>query len=292
MTKNPQFTPRAIMFRRLVPILLTVSLLATPQIGVTQTIDQLFDQANTAYDQGKYTEAERIFRQVIQIDPNNADAYTKLCNVLDDLDKLDEAIAACRQGIKLNQENSYAYFLMGFVLAKQNKLDEAIAAYQQAIKLNPDDATAYNNLGIALSDQGKLDEAIAAYSKVLGLPDQKGKVANTHTLGHNNLGFVFQQQGKYQKAIAEYEKAIKLDPNYATAQNNLKEAQRLLAIANVPIPPNNNETINLSLLSPHQLFMNLPKLEKNNKSADWFRKDLDVKNVQFTRYETTGTVTD
>ena len=56
--------------------------------------------------------------------------------------------------------------------------------------------------------------------------------------------------------------------------------------------PTNNETINLTLLSPNKLFITLPKLEEKNKSATWFRKDIDVKNVQFTRYENTEKVTD
>ena len=61
---------------------------------------------------------------------------------------------------------------------------------------------------------------------------------------------------------------------------------------NLQFTPNNNETINLTLLSPNQLFITLPKLEENNNSATWFRKDIDVKNVQFTRYEMTERVTD
>ncbi|MDJ0730714.1 MAG: hypothetical protein QNJ33_12050 [Crocosphaera sp.] len=56
--------------------------------------------------------------------------------------------------------------------------------------------------------------------------------------------------------------------------------------------PNNNEKINLNLLSPHQLFITLPNSKENNNSIPWFRKDIDVKNVQFSRYETTERVTD
>ncbi len=56
--------------------------------------------------------------------------------------------------------------------------------------------------------------------------------------------------------------------------------------------PNNNEPLNLNLLSPHQLFINLPKEKDKNNEITWFRKDIDVKNVQFSRYETTQVVTD
>ncbi|MEL4896465.1 hypothetical protein [Crocosphaera sp. Alani8] len=56
--------------------------------------------------------------------------------------------------------------------------------------------------------------------------------------------------------------------------------------------PNDNEPINLNLLSPNQLFITLPKPKDNNNSMNWFRRDIDVKNVQFSRYETTQIVTD
>lgn len=56
--------------------------------------------------------------------------------------------------------------------------------------------------------------------------------------------------------------------------------------------PNNNEQLNLNLLSPHQLFINLPKEKDKNNAITWFRKDIDVKNVRFSRYETTQVVTD
>ena len=56
--------------------------------------------------------------------------------------------------------------------------------------------------------------------------------------------------------------------------------------------PNNNDTININLLSPHQLFITLPKEKDENNAITWFRKDIDVKNVQFSRYETTQIVTD
>ncbi len=186
------------------PALLLVLFLITIIQGChAPTIDELFQQGNTAQGAGNYVQAENIWRKVIQLNPKDADAYTNLGNALSD----------------------------------QGKLDEAIAAYRQALQLNPKYAYAYTNLGVALSDQGKLEEAIAAYRQALSLPENKSGIpASAHTLAHNNLGFVLQQQGKLEEAIAEYKKAIALDPNYVIAQNNLKEAERLLALRLNPPP--------------------------------------------------------
>jgi superkiller protein 3 len=95
---------------------------------LSEFVNLLILQGNAAQAARKYTEAEVIWRRVIEIKLNNADAYNNLGNALRD----------------------------------QKKLKEAIAAYQKAIQLQPDFAAAYNNLGNALRDQKKLDEAIAA----------------------------------------------------------------------------------------------------------------------------------
>jgi len=197
---------------------------------------------NALSDQGKLDEAIASYRQAIQLNPKYAMAYNNLGNALRNQGKLDEAIASYRQAIQLNPKYAMVYNNLGlalydqgklenlgFVLADQGKLDEAIASYRQAIQLDPKYSYAYNNLGNALSDQGKLEEAITNHRIALSLPDEKATPASVHTLAHNNLGYALQKQGKLEEAIAEYQKSIALNRNYVTAQNNLKEAQRLLA---------------------------------------------------------------
>jgi superkiller protein 3 len=225
-----------------------------PKLAVAQTIEELFQQGNAAQEAKNYSQAEAIYRRIIQLEPNNAKAYYKLCYVLDEQNnKLDDAVAACRKSIALNSNNAETYYLLGYVLQRQGKLDEAIAAYHQAIELDPKDAAAYYNLGNALRDQKKLDEAIAAYRQAIeldpkdaaayynlgnALRDQKKldeaiaafrqaieldpKSANAYT----TLGIALRGQKKLDEAIAAYRQAIQLDPKLATAYNNLGNALR------------------------------------------------------------------
>ena len=333
------------------PLLLTVALSAAPLTALAQSVEQLVEQANAAQADKRFSEAEAIWRQVIQRDPKNAEAQRKLCDVLDDQNKISEAVVACRQAVELNPTKAQNHFLLGYVLKKQNKLNEAVTAYRTAIKLNPQYATAYNNLGIALyaqnqldeavtayrtaiklnpqyapayynlgialsdqkkldeavtayrtaiklnpqyapayynlglalsaqnkldeavtayrtaiklnpqyataysnlglalSDQNQLDAAVTAYRTALSLPEDKTIIPTTaHTLAHNNLGFALQTQGKLAEAIQEFQAAIKLDPNFSTAQNNLKEAQRLLALQRHPQPTLVDDTAHLPTL--------------------------------------------
>ncbi|CAH2575340.1 UDP-N-acetylglucosamine--peptide N-acetylglucosaminyltransferase 110 kDa subunit [Planktothrix rubescens] len=192
-------------------------------------LEKLLKDAGDAFGQQNYTQAESIYRQIIKNNPNHAEAYLWLGSALYYQGKLEEAIASYRQAIQLDPKSAYAYNGLGIALKDQGKLEEAITNYQKAIQLDPKYVDAYIHLGIALSDQGKLEEAITNYRIALSLPDKKATPASTHTLAHNTLGYALQQQGKLPEAIAEYQKAIALDGNFVAAQNNLKEAQRLLA---------------------------------------------------------------
>jgi len=254
---------------RLLALLLTLSVAAMSPAAVAQSIDQLIEQGSAAQASGKYTEAENIWRKVIEINPKLAAAYNNIGYNLYYQGKLDDAIAAFRQAIQI-QPDSIRYNNLGIVLFNQGKLEEAIVAFKQAIQIDPKYppahyglgytfynqgkiqeaieayrqtiqiepkfAAAYNNLGIALKDQGKLEEAEAAYRQALALPDDKTP-PTVHTLAHNNLGRLLQQQDKLEAAIAEFEQAVAIDPKFVTAQNNLKEAQRLLSLRlNPPLP--------------------------------------------------------
>ena len=180
-------------------------------------------------DQGKLEEAIVNLRQAIQLDPKFVNAYIGLGIALYNQGKLEEAITNYQKAIQLDPKSAYAYNGLGNALFDQGKLEEAITYYQKAIQINPKYASAYHNLGNRLQDQGKLEEAITNYRIALSLPDEQGTPASAHTAAHNALGYALQQQGKLSEAIAEYQKSIALNRNFVAAQNNLKEAQRLLA---------------------------------------------------------------
>ncbi|WP_062292745.1 tetratricopeptide repeat protein [Nostoc piscinale] len=135
--------------RLITNLFLILSLTSTPQFVVAQiSIEQLFEQGNAAQQAGKYAESEAAYRQIIQIEPSNAAAYYKLCDVLDDQNKLDAAIAACQKSVQLNVREEKTHNLLGYVFNRQKKLDAAVAAYKKAIQLNPKYANAYYNLAL------------------------------------------------------------------------------------------------------------------------------------------------
>ena len=214
---------------------LTLALMIMPPTTVAQTLEQLWQQGETAQSQKKYPEAERIWRQIIQLEPNSAVAFSNLCDALFRQNKLDEALIFCQKSLALDPKLPETYKNIGNVLYLQKKLTEAEEMYRRAIALDDKYVDAYNGLGNVLADQKKLKEAEEMYRRALDLPDDTtGTPTTAHTLAHNNLGRLLQEQGKLEAAIAEFEKATKIDPKFEFASNNLQEARRLLSLQQQP----------------------------------------------------------
>ena len=214
--------------RRFFAAVLTLSLAAMPQVGAAQGIEQIWQQANAAYDAGNYPEAEALWRRAIAIDPRNARAYNNLGIVLVEQGKIEEALSAYGNALERDGRNAYIYNNIGWALALQGKTKEAIDAYNLAGQYNSQLAAIYNNAADLLRKVGQVDDAIVAYQEALNLPNVEGVPADAHTLAHNGLGLALQQQGKLKDAIDEFEQALRLTPNYEPAKRNLAEAKRQL----------------------------------------------------------------
>jgi protein O-GlcNAc transferase len=169
---------------------------------------------------GRLQAAEQIYRQILEIDPANAQVYYLLGALCQSAGKLNEAAANLQQAVLLNPNQAEALNHLGVVRRQQGKLDEAAACYRRALELKPDYAEAYNNLGAALNLPGKLDEAVVCCRRALDLkPD--------YAEAHNNLGAALQHQGKLDEAAACYRRALELKPDYAMAHTNLGNTMQL-----------------------------------------------------------------
>jgi tetratricopeptide (TPR) repeat protein len=118
--------------------------------------------------QKKYDEAEKTFRQVLDIDPSNASALNYLGYMLADRNvRLPEAQELIERAVKLEPGN-YAFLdSLGWVYFKQNKLPEAEKQLTKSIQLSSKDATIHDHLGDVYFKEGKIKEAIAQWQSSL-----------------------------------------------------------------------------------------------------------------------------
>jgi len=183
------------------------------------TLQQTFDLAVQHHKAGRLSEAEQIYRQIIEVEPRHADSLHLLGVISYQSGRPDLAIDLIRRALAFNPEMAEAYSNLGNAHKASAEFDQAIAAYRQALAIRFDYPQAHNNLGTALSGTGQLDEAVASFRQALVFnPD--------YPEAHYNLGTTLRYQGQLDEAVAELQHALALKPDYLHAQNNLGNALR------------------------------------------------------------------
>src|SRR5579862_5650217 len=81
--------------------------------------------------------AERLYVQVLEADPNNADAHHLLGVLAYQLGHFDRAVTAIRQATRLNPQAAMYHSNLGLGQDALGLLDEAVASYLEALRLQP-----------------------------------------------------------------------------------------------------------------------------------------------------------
>jgi protein O-GlcNAc transferase len=217
-------------------------------IYVMATISKALSIAIQYHQAGRLLAAEQIYRQILAVEPNHADAiqllgvmaqqwgkhaiaveyigraiglkdnvaafHNNLGEAYRALRRIPEAVACYRRALELEPDYAEAHSNLGNVSKDQGNLDVAIACYRRALELKPDFAEAHYNLGVAFKDQGELDAAVVCCRRALELKPHLAEA-------YNNLGVIFKDQGKLDESLACYRRALALKPDFAEAHSNL-----------------------------------------------------------------------
>ncbi len=163
---------------------------------------------------GRLDEAEAVYREILLIEPNQADALNLLGVAVQQKGDAEQAVGLIRRAIAADATEATYYTNLGSALQAAGRLDEAATVYRQALGLDPRSATAHNNLGNVLQALGRVEEAVACYRRALEIdPD--------YTSALSNLGNVLQKLGHLDEAVASYRKALLIKPDFALALANL-----------------------------------------------------------------------
>jgi tetratricopeptide (TPR) repeat protein len=111
-------------------------------------------------------EAERA----IALDPNNADGYGNLGNILPFAGRPKEGIELIEKAMRLNPHYPPLYLLnLGFAYRETGRYEEALAPLKKVLTLNPNFAAAHWNLAACYAELGRLEEARAEVAEGLRL---------------------------------------------------------------------------------------------------------------------------
>ena len=165
---------------------------------------------------GRAEESLASYRKAVELDPNMFEARVNLGNALAKENDLAGAIENYDRALAIETNNPALLNNLGHALVGQKKLEEGISDYQAALRLEPDFAMARFNLGMALMEQGHADLALAEYEK---LPANFSSNPQLQYESARALAAL----GRNAEATAAATEALRLKPDYAEAQELLKE---------------------------------------------------------------------
>ncbi len=113
-----------------------------------RSIEALYNRARAYAKLGQLIQSLEDFKQLVEIEPNNANYIGDYAVSLHLNKKDDEALLQFEKAIAIDSKNPYRYSSLAFFKDRTGNPEEAIAAYEKAIALDPEDAIALNNKGL------------------------------------------------------------------------------------------------------------------------------------------------
>ncbi len=175
-------------------------------VGGENDLDTLLRKARELHTAGNFSEAQHLYRQILESRPEDADVLSKFGAALAAQGKFVESVSVLRRALENDPDQVEAHINLGSVFQIQGKLEEAVIPLRRALEINPDQTAAHVNLGNILLKQGNPEDAIRSYSSALEIEPEFYQALN-------GLGTAFMQQNKGKEAAETFARALKISPD-------------------------------------------------------------------------------
>jgi protein O-GlcNAc transferase len=220
---------------------------------------------------GNLEQARHIFREILKIQPEHADALHSLGILENDLGNQNIALQLIATAIKLKPGDANIYNSMGHMLKEQGNLIDASSFFQRAIELKPDIADFYFNLAAIFQIQKKFEQAEKNYIKALELSPDNYRA-------HANLGAIYTIRGNFRQAEISFQNALEYKKDSPEIYNNLGSVQHSSGNL-VDAEKNYNQAIALNNLY-YEAYNNLAVLYTNTgnltEAEKKYRKTIEL----------------
>ncbi|MCM8785930.1 MAG: tetratricopeptide repeat protein, partial [Candidatus Omnitrophica bacterium] len=199
-----------------------------------------------------YQQAEKIFLEVIKINPKNYEALTELGEIYFLKNEIEKAKKTLEKSLDLKREYPKTYFILCQICQIKGEKEEAIYYLDRLINFAPDDFYPYYikglilkqnsefekanenfkiaysilkkrndfysifNLGLLLKEMNRIDEALDTFNYLKKLKPEDIEIMN-------EIGICYALKGEELKAKEIWESILKKDPLYYPARENLKK---------------------------------------------------------------------
>lgn len=188
-------------------LILVILFLSVQGCGKSEDkIKNYLDSGKSYYQQGNFDKAKIEFKNVIQLDTKQADAYYHLALIDEKSQNWQGMFANLTEVIKLDPKNNDAFLKLGRLSLLAGHVDETLAHVEAALKNGADNPDALALKGAVFVKQGNFDGAMA-------LADQVLKQHPDHTDAISLKTVIYISKKDMPSALATVEKALQLKPS-------------------------------------------------------------------------------
>ena len=178
-----------------------------PSPTPTRSQESILNEAQSYFDEGKFSQAIESYQQAVLADPRNPATFIELARTQVFAGAYQDAVTNAENALLLNPNNSMAYAIKATALDYLGEYDDAALAASKAIELDPNNAAAYAYYTEILLDKGNYEDIESAITM-----SQKAQALAPNALEtHRARGYVLFNTGNYPEAIAEYQAAIAIN---------------------------------------------------------------------------------
>jgi Tfp pilus assembly protein PilF len=178
----------------------------------------IYKSLGVVYLQKKdFVAAEKIYKLILDIAPDDAEAHFYLANIYDERRNRAAAEIELKKALELKSDYAQALNYLGYLYIEENKnLPEAKTLITKALEIEPENGAYIDSLGWFYFKLGKIEDAIQHLEKASKLLEDP--------IIFDHLGDAYFKSNDIDKAKLNWQMSLKLD----AAQENIKKKLKSL----------------------------------------------------------------
>jgi tetratricopeptide (TPR) repeat protein/MinD-like ATPase involved in chromosome partitioning or flagellar assembly len=179
-------------------------------------ISTLLEEAKRARDSGDFKQAQAIFQEILEANPNNPQAWTEFGSLMRSAEKYERALKAYHKAEELRARPSiYGDIAVTALYAKD--FGQAKRYLTKFLKTDIDPSVAFQ-IGRAFAFHDQALPAIELFKKVAAKDNEMG------TVSFREIGNLYLRLGQPKKALRYYKLLLKKSPNDLAGAYNIGAA--------------------------------------------------------------------
>lgn len=175
------------------------------------SIQELFKIGNAFHKDGEISQAETMFRQILDVAPNHPGALHFLGVIARQCGNLESSINLINKAIKISPNYHTAHNNLGEVYEASGDTKKAKKAFKRAIKENKNYARPHFNLGLIEVKNRKFNDALEYLKTSAGIDPR-------HPETHFEIGKILVQRGEKYKAQIALRTTLELEKDHIGAR--------------------------------------------------------------------------